>query len=52
MKLSATKMAAKQIGMVSVDVGETACEVRSATGQIEKIEASGRVGQKRKTIRC
>jgi 3-methyladenine DNA glycosylase AlkD len=46
------KMAAKQIGMVCVDVGETACEVRSATAQIEKIEAAGRVGQKRKTIRC
>jgi 3-methyladenine DNA glycosylase AlkD len=50
--LKQAKMSAKQIGIVSVDVGQTACEVRSATAQIEKIEAAGRVGQKRKTIRC
>jgi len=44
--------AAQQIGTVSVDVGDTACEVRLASEYIEKIQASGRVGQKRKTIRC
>jgi 3-methyladenine DNA glycosylase AlkD len=43
---------ARQIGAVSVDLGDTACNVRPATAYIEKIEASGRVGQKRKTIRC
>jgi len=46
------KATAKQIGPVSVDVGDTACTVPLATAYIEKIEAAGRVGQKRKTIRC
>jgi 3-methyladenine DNA glycosylase AlkD len=50
--LKQAKASAKQIGVVSVDMGDTACETRSATAQIEKIEALGRVGQKRKTIRC
>ena len=46
------KDAARQIGMVSVDVGETACQVPLATAYIEKNEAAGRAGKKRKTIRC
>jgi 3-methyladenine DNA glycosylase AlkD len=46
------KAAARQIGVVSVDLGDTACHVPLATAYIEKIEAAGRVGQKRKTIRC
>jgi 3-methyladenine DNA glycosylase AlkD len=46
------KATARQIGVVSVDVGDTACNVPLATAYIEKIEAAGRVGQKRKTIRC
>jgi hypothetical protein len=46
------KEAARQIGVVSVDMGETACKVPIATAYIEKIEAAGRAGQKRKTIRC
>jgi 3-methyladenine DNA glycosylase AlkD len=46
------KAAARQIGIVSVDVGNTACDVPVATDRIEKIEASDRAGQKRKTIRC
>ena len=46
------KAAARQIGVVSVDLGDTACNVPLATACIEKIEAAGRVGQKRKTIRC
>jgi hypothetical protein len=50
--LKQAKAAAKQIGTVSVDVGNTACNVPFATAYIEKIEAAGRVGQKRKTIRC
>jgi 3-methyladenine DNA glycosylase AlkD len=50
--LKQVKAAAQQIGTVSVDVGDTACEVRLASAQIEKIQAAGRVGQKRKTIRC
>lgn len=50
--LKQAKAAAKQIGAVSVDVGDTACKVPLATASIAKIEAAGRVGQKRKTIRC
>ena len=46
------KATARQIGAVSVDLGDTACHVPLATAYIEKIEAAGRVGQKRKTIRC
>jgi 3-methyladenine DNA glycosylase AlkD len=46
------KAAARQIGEVSVDLGDTACNVPLATAYIEKIEATGRVGQKKKTIRC
>ena len=44
--------AAKQIGNVSVDVGDTACKVPLATAYIEKMEDAGRIGKKRKTIRC
>ncbi len=50
--LKQAKAAARQIGAVSVNMGETACKVPLATAYIEKIEAAGRVGQKRKTIRC
>jgi len=50
--LQKAKAAAKQIGNVSVDVGETACRVPVAAEYIEKTEAMGRTGKKRKTIRC
>ena len=43
---------AKQIGEVSVDVGDTACEIPVATERIAKTHADGRAGKKRKTIRC
>lgn len=46
------KATAQQIGAVSVDVGDTACSVPLATAQIAKAEAAGRIGKKRKTIRC
>ena len=46
------KAVAKQIGPVTVDVGDTDCKIPLATAYIEKIESSGRLGQKRKTIRC
>jgi 3-methyladenine DNA glycosylase AlkD len=46
------KATARQIGAVSVDLGDTACNVPLATAYIQKIEAAGRAGQKRKTIRC
>ncbi len=51
-QLKQAKAAARQIGTVSVDMGDTACEIRSALPQIEKIVSSGRLGTKRKTIRC
>jgi 3-methyladenine DNA glycosylase AlkD len=50
--LSQAKSAAQQMGEVSVDVGDTACKVPLATGYIEKAESRGRLGQKKKTIRC
>ncbi len=46
------KATARQIGVVSVDLGDTACNVPAATAYLEKIEAAGRLGKKRKTIRC
>jgi 3-methyladenine DNA glycosylase AlkD len=50
--LQPAKASARQIGAVSVDLGDTACTVQLATAQIEKIEASGLLGKKKKTIRC
>ena len=49
---AAAKAAAKKLGDVSVDVGDTACEVPMAEAYIGKVEGLGRVGVKRKTIRC
>jgi hypothetical protein len=46
------KATARKLGEVEVDMGETACKVPLATAYIEKIEAAGRLGQKKKTIRC
>ena len=43
---------AARIGVVSVNMGDTACKVPLATAYIEKIDGMGRVGRKRKTIRC
>ena len=50
--LKQAKQAAHKIGPVSVDMGDTACKVPLASAYIEKIETAGRVGKKRKTIRC
>ena len=44
--------AARQIGAVSVDVGDTGCKVPFAVAYIEKVKAAGKLGKKRKTIRC
>lgn len=46
------KAVARQIGEVEVDMGDTACKVPSAVAYIEKVEARGAIGKKRKTIRC
>lgn len=50
--LAEAKAAANKIGAVTVDMGDTACEVPLATEYIAKVEGMGRVGKKRKTIRC
>jgi len=50
--LQHAKKAAKTIGAVSVDMGDTACKVPRALDYIEKIERMGRVGKKRKTMKC
>jgi 3-methyladenine DNA glycosylase AlkD len=50
--LKAAKQAARDLGAVSVDMGDTACKVPLATAYIEKIESMGRVGKKRKTMKC
>jgi hypothetical protein len=50
--LKEAKAAAKSIGPVSIDVGNTACKFRLATEAIAKAESSGKLGKKRKTIRC
>ena len=46
------KATAKKLGKVEIDMGGTACKVPLATDYIAKIEKMGRVGKKRKTIRC
>ncbi|MCA9071794.1 MAG: DNA alkylation repair protein [Planctomycetaceae bacterium] len=50
--LTQAKQTADTIGVVKVEMGETACKVPLATQYIEKIESAGRVGKKRKTIKC
>ena len=43
---------AKAVGKVDVDVGDTACKVPFAPDYIDKVVKSGRLGKKRKKIRC
>ena len=50
--LREAKAAARQIGRVSVDMGETACKVPLASEYLAKVEKMGRVGKKRKSARC
>jgi len=44
--------AAKKIGKVSVDMGDTACAVPLATQYIKKVQARGGIGKKRKSAKC
>ena len=46
------KATAKKLGKVEVDMQGTSCKVPLATEYIAKMEASGRAGKKRKSIRC
>lgn len=50
--LSKAKATAKRLGVVEVNVGDTACKVPLATEYIGKVEKANRVGQKRKTAKC
>ncbi len=50
--LSKAKATARKIGKVEVDMGETDCRVPVALEMLEKIEAMGRIGLKRKTMKC
>lgn len=43
---------AEEIGIVKVDMGNTACKVPFAPDYIRKVDSMGRVGKKRKTARC
>ena len=50
--LQQAKAAARLIGKVEVDMGDTACRTPLATDYIAKVEKMGRVGKKRKTLKC
>src|SRR5690606_39326827 len=50
--LARVKAAAKKIGKVDVDMGDTSCKLAPMLASIEKIEQMGRVGKKRKTLKC
>ena len=43
---------AEEIGIVKVDMGNTACKVPFAPSYIQKVAAKGQLGKKRKTARC
>jgi len=43
---------AKKIGVVSVNVGDTACKVPDAASYIRKVADRGKIGSKRKTAKC
>jgi hypothetical protein len=44
--------AAKKIGVVTVDMGGTACKVPGAVGYIQKAKDKGSMGKKKKTVKC
>lgn len=46
------KAAAKKIGKILIDQGQTACKTPDARAYIEKIEKMDHIGKKRKTARC
>jgi 3-methyladenine DNA glycosylase AlkD len=46
------KAIAKEIGEVTVNVGNTACKIPEAIIYIEKIEKRGGIGKKKKTVFC
>lgn len=46
------KAAAKRIGAVEFDSGDTACKLPPALATIQKLEQKGRIGAKRKSTKC
>ncbi len=46
------KAAAKKIGKVEVDRGNTACKTRKIIATTEKIEGKDRIGKKHSAARC
>jgi len=40
------------IGHVQVEMGKTACKVPFAPDYIKNLEVRGRIGKKKKTVRC
>jgi hypothetical protein len=47
-----TVQAAAKVGPVSVDMGNTACEVPNAVERIQKAREKGAIGKKLKTVKC
>jgi hypothetical protein len=43
---------AEKIGRVTVDMGNTSCEVPHAPDYIRKVEQRGAIGKKRKMAKC
>jgi hypothetical protein len=50
--LPKAKIAAERIGKVEVDMGDTSCQVPVASEYIRKMESAGRIGKKRKSVKC
>lgn len=46
------KEVGERIGKVDVNVGETSCKVSLIKPYIEKVEARGSIGKKKKTLKC
>lgn len=50
--LEAAKALAESMGTIKVSMGKTACKVPYAPEYIKKMEARGKIGQKKKRARC
>ncbi len=46
------KATGKKISGVTVDMGDTACKLPEATAYIDKVEKAGKLGKKKKELRC
>ena len=43
---------AEKIGEVTVDMGDTSCQVPDAREYVRKVQKRGTIGKKRKTVKC